>query len=152
MIKSFQNQKKVITEKETPKGSTGKQYITIYTDTLQAAAKDLTYSAFKVYLWFIANKNGYEDVFSPKLISDAFGGDMGTIRDAFKVLVDKNYITLRPGSKATYIFHDKPVREIKTAEVRSFKLENGEAIKLTYAQLLNQYCDGDADAADAIWG
>ena len=70
-MKSFRNQRKVITQKEMPTKASGRQYLAVYTDTLQQATKDLTYSAFKVYLWFLSNRNDYEDVFSPQLISEA---------------------------------------------------------------------------------
>ena len=153
-MKSFPNQKKVITQKQTPSKASGKQYLAVYTETLQNAAKDLTFSAFKVYLWFLSNRNDYEDVFSPALISEAWGGDRDTLRDSFKVLVDKGYLTLKEGTKATYIFTDKPITALPSAlgealKKKSFRID-GEQVLLTYKELL-AYCDGDEAMAKEYW-
>ena len=64
-----------------------------------------TYSAFKLYLYFASNKNGYTIALSPTAINEAIGVCENTYRSAFKELLDAGYLRQVEGRKNMYTFH-----------------------------------------------
>lgn len=83
-----------------------KDFLQINNQEWQAAASTLkTYSAFKLYLYFASNMNGYSVALSPITIEEAIGISENTYRAAFKELVECGYLTQVEGKKNMYAFH-----------------------------------------------
>lgn len=83
-----------------------KDFLQINNQEWQAAASTLkTYSAFKLYLYFASNINGYSVALSPIAIEEAIGISENTYRAAFKELVECGYLTQVEGKKNMYVFH-----------------------------------------------
>lgn len=81
-------------------------FLQVNNDEWQTAAQTLkTYSAFKLYLYFASNKNGYSVALSPVAIEEAIGISENTYRAAFKELVDCGYLGKVNGKKNQYTFH-----------------------------------------------
>lgn len=63
-----------------------------YQDNISAALKDLSNSAFKVYIYFLFHKDGYSIAFSPEYFRKSVNICKDTARKAFKELQEKGYI------------------------------------------------------------
>ena len=88
------------------KSDCSKDFLQINNQEWQAAASTLkTYSAFKLYLYFASNINGYSVALSPIAIEEAIGISENTYRAAFKELVECGYLTQVEGKKNMYVFH-----------------------------------------------
>lgn len=73
--------------------SSGRQYLAINCDTLAEASRNISGEvAFKLYLYFASNKNGYEFSFSPQHFSNIYGCSIDASRKAFVKLIEANYI------------------------------------------------------------
>ncbi len=101
-IKTYPNQRTVKIHKEDLK----KDFLGINNATWMAAAKDLSASALKLYLYFASNKNGFTLALSPKAIENHIGMARSTYCDQFKVLLNKGYLVHVQGN--TYVFYEVP--------------------------------------------
>lgn len=155
------NQKTITINKTDVEKGTGKKraYFIAYTDIIEAAAQDLTNTAFKLYMYFVTNSNGYISAFSPKDVSERYGCSMDAARDAFKLLETKGYLTLEPGSRSKYLFNDikdtipaeLPLDIAAHLEKRTFKdTTTGEVYELTFADLLKS-AQGNEELAQKVW-
>lgn len=83
-----------------------KDFLQIKNEDWQAAASNIrTYSAFKLYLYFAGNKNGYSIALSPAAVENAIGISENTYRAAFKELVELGYLHQMEGRKNYYTFY-----------------------------------------------
>ena len=99
---TYPNQRVVTIFKEDCK----KDFLQLNNGEWQAAAQVLkTYSAFKLYLYFASNKNGFSIALSPVAIQEAIGISENTYRAAFKELVEAGYLTQSSSNKNSYTFH-----------------------------------------------
>ena len=88
------------------KSDCSKDFLQINNQEWQVAASTLkTYSAFRLYLYFAGNKNGYTIALSPVSVEEAIGISENTYRAAFKELVECGYLTQVEGKKNMYVFH-----------------------------------------------
>ena len=72
------------------------------------AAKNLSPSAFKVWLYVTANKNGYSFDLSSADVADAYGVSARSFTAAMKELETAGYIVPKTDKKRYYDFYDMP--------------------------------------------
>lgn len=70
----------------------GMKFMYIGIDEIREAAKNLTPSGFKLYLYFAENEDGWEFNLSPKNFQKAYNLAESTYRKAKQELIDKGYI------------------------------------------------------------
>ena len=88
-----------------------KDFLQINNGDWQEASQIIkTYSAFKLYLYFASNKDGYSIALSAVAVQEAIGISENTYRAAFKELVELGYLTQVPGRKNNYTFHSSIMR------------------------------------------
>ena len=146
------NQKVVkINREKVIRGLTGgRLFLVAYQDNLLAAMKNLSHTAFKVYMWFLFQKDGYSVCYSPEYLHKAANMCKDTARKGMKELIEKGYVDQ---NERGYDFYEYPRRKpvIKPmGEVREFiDDETGEVFKYSYNQLVAAL--GEEQAA-ALWG
>ena len=153
------NQKQIVIRKTNVEKGTGKSraYFITYTDIVEAAARDLSNTAFKLYIYLLSNGNGFISAFSPKDVSDRYGCSMDSAREAFKILVDTGCLTLVPGTKSKYEFTDNKAAaatelplEISAQLITKKFRAQGQEYDWTYDQLLKA-CGNDEETAKNLW-
>lgn len=101
-IKTYPNQRTVKINREEIKND----FLGIKNTNWMAAAKDLSASALKLYMYFASNKNGFSLALSPKAIENQIGMARSTYCDQFKILLEKGYLVHAGGN--TYEFYEVP--------------------------------------------
>ena len=81
-----------------------KVYLITCVDIIEAAASNLSNTAFKLYMYLLSKPNGCSFPFSSKDVSERYGCSVDSAREAFKTLETKGYITLEKNTKTNYIF------------------------------------------------
>ena len=94
------NQKVIRIEKE-PCGK-GNLYAAINLNAMEAAAQDLDAGAFKLWIYFAKNQNGYEFALSSKDTHDTFGLGKSQYDTAVKKLISSGYLTNTQGNQYTF--------------------------------------------------
>jgi hypothetical protein len=74
---------------------------------MQQAAIDLKAGAFKLWVYFAKNQDGYEFALSSKSVADEFGIKIDQYNSAIKELMEKGYLIQESGNK--YSFNEIPV-------------------------------------------
>ena len=142
MYNSNPNQRMVTIHRNIPEKG-GKQFLTIYTETLAAASKILTGEvAFKLYLFFCANKDQYETYYSPQNFANVYGVAAESGRRAFLQLEEKGFLVYKGNN--SYEFFELPQNKPTIAfhvERRMIEQEDGSFIPMTYKELLNELSD-----------
>ena len=120
------NQRQVIIQKvDQPSG-----YTKIDTRSLKEALGKLSYSAFMLYMYFCANATGFRMILSPQVICRETAFTRNTYYDAFRELVQKEYLVAKPGSQTHFVFYETPSlrgeRE-DNPKNRTVRPENGKA-------------------------
>lgn len=82
-------------------------YAMINLDAMQQAAVNLAAPAFKLWVYFAKNQNGYEFALSSKDVLESFGMKKDQYDGAVKKLIEGGYLVAEGGSK--YSFHEIPV-------------------------------------------
>ena len=102
----YTNQKQITIKKEIVIGSKKHQqpYLIAYKINLEDAMKDLTATAFKVYICLLCNKNNYTIEYSPEHISRVAGICKDSARKALIQLEQKGY--LKQINDHQYIFRE----------------------------------------------
>lgn len=98
------NQKVIRIEKE-PCGK-GNLYAAINLNAMEAAAQALDAGAFKLWIYFAKNQNGYEFALSSKDAHATFGLGKSQYDTAVKKLISSGYLTNTQGNQ--YIFSEIP--------------------------------------------
>lgn len=90
----YANQKQVTIKKEIVQESKKNQmpYLIAYKANLEDAMKDLTATAFKVYVCLLCNRNNYTIEYSPEHISRITGICKDSARKALYQLEQKGYL------------------------------------------------------------
>ena len=104
--KTVPNQKVVEVNKEV----CNKQnlYATINLDAMGQAAQALDAGAFKLWIYFAKNQNGFEFALSSKEVENNFGMKIKQYNNAIDTLIDKGYL-VRQGDSNKYRFNEKAV-------------------------------------------
>lgn len=102
--KTVPNQKVVTVDKQPTKD---KLHAQINMEALNAAALDLDAGAFKLWIYFSKNQNGYEFALSSKAVEETFGIKIKQYNNAIATLTEKGYLVMTKGNK--YVFNEIPV-------------------------------------------
>ena len=140
MLDFIPNQKiiRVNREKVDKVASNGRLYLIAYQDNLFTAMKELSHTAFKVYIYLLFNKDGYSVAYSPEYIHKQANICKETARKAFRELIDKGYILERERGYEFYEYpqYKKTIQPI--GEVREFiDSDTGEVFHYSYNQLIS---------------
>lgn len=100
----YPNQRLITIHRDpVPKG-TKEPFLNINYANLQNAMKDLSNSAFKVYIYFVSNRDNYKMGVSPADIRDKTGVCLETVRKGIRELQNKGYIIY--GDEYKYHFYE----------------------------------------------
>ncbi len=105
----YTNQKQITIKKESVQGSKMYKmpYLISYKANLEDAMKDLTATAFKVYICLLCNKNNYTIEYSPEHISRIAGICKDSARKALTQLEQKGY--LKQINDHLYVFRESKI-------------------------------------------
>ena len=136
MIKNrFPNQYKVVINKEEVNRSTpDRRYFIAYQETLEAAARELTGNEFKLYVYFLSNRDKYEDLFSPDFFGKSYGVSADTARKLFQKLIEKGFLVKTAAHDCE--FYDRPQKKIKISvkvEKRYVIDDDGVIYEMSYS-------------------
>ena len=81
-------------------------FLQVSNDEWQKAARELSGSAFKLYLYLAGNKDGYVLALSQKVVEDMIGLSKNTYHQAVKELEAKGYLSCLKGN--VYSFSTSP--------------------------------------------
>lgn len=111
---SAPNQKNIELQKEDK--HTANNYLAIRTQKAERlAAKTLTPTAFKIWLYVTANKNGYTFDLSSADVADSYGISRRSYTDAMKELERLGYLVPKvKGKERFYTFYDVPPEPVIT--------------------------------------
>lgn len=152
MLDFIPNQKiiRINREKVDKVAAQGRLYLIAYQDNLLYAMKDLSHTAFKVYMYFLFNKDNYSVAYSPEYIHKQANICKETARKAFKELQDKGYIIKSDRGLDFYEYPKQAAKLSPIGEKREFvDDETGEVFNYSYNQLVAAV--GEEQAA-ALWG
>ncbi|MBR4407265.1 MAG: hypothetical protein IKT27_03030 [Clostridia bacterium] len=106
--KTVPNQKVITVNKQpTNKAKKENYYATINLDALNAAACKLDAGAFKLWVYFAKNQDGFEFALSSKAVETTFGMKIRQYNSAVQELIEKKYLVNTKGNN--YVFNEKPV-------------------------------------------
>ena len=118
-----------------------------------SAMLDLKPNTFKIWLYLLSNRQSFEVIYSPALISKQIGVSINTCRNAFTELNEKGYIIENKYNKNYFEFYETPqkrsVINLMKEKRRFIDNETGEIFLLTYAELLDNI--GDEIEAQQLW-
>lgn len=138
MLDFIPNQKtvRINREKVDKVSGNGRLFLLAYQDNILEAMK-LSHTTFKVYIYFLFHKDGFNVAFSPEYIRKATNVCKETARKAFKELQEKGYIV---STHKGYEFFEYPrfsANLLPVGEKREFiDNETGEIFNYSYNQLV----------------
>ena len=121
---TFPNQRIIKIHKE----ELGGQFLGINLNTMKAAARDLNAPAFKLYIYFAANKKDYTFALSPAAMMQEIGMARSTFYDQFRILEAKGYIMRQKDGSNVFHFYEKPLSETHTESVQETE---GSSVRFT---------------------
>lgn len=102
---SVPNQKKILIERTSLNAQ--KDYLKVSNQNLDVAMYNLKGAAFKLWVYFADNKNGYIlDLYPVDFCTKAKVSD-STYRRAFETLEEKGYLIKSPKQKNLYLFSEE---------------------------------------------
>lgn len=101
-MKTYPNQKVIHIQKRTYEDN----FLQVGNDEWQRAARELSGSAFKLYLYLAGNKDGFELALSQKAVEDTTGLSKNTYHRAVEELETKGYLSSTKGN--VYVFSPSP--------------------------------------------
>ena len=134
----YANQKTIIIHRSNPIGEK-KQYLAIDCQALSTAARTLTPSGLKLFLYLASNQDGYQKDYSPKDFSNIYGVSVDAARKARLDLQVNGYLVENENGKLE--FYEQPREKLEFAiaqERRKFKMTNGSFVCLTYEECLEE--------------
>lgn len=135
----YPNQKMVSIHRDKVLKGSREAFLCAYEDNLMEAMKNLSHTAFKVYIVLLLNKDGFNLEYSPTYISYATGMCVETARKCLRELEEKNYVIKSNNSNYGYDFYERPHKKPTfTVEKREFiDRETGEIYQYTYEELVS---------------
>ena len=101
-MKTYPNQKVIHIQKRTYEDN----FLQVSNDEWQRAARELSGSAFKLYLYLAGNKDGFDLALSQKAVEDTTGLSKNTYHRAVEELETKGYLSSTKGN--VYVFSTSP--------------------------------------------
>lgn len=129
---SVPNQKKILIQRTSEKAI--KDYLKVSNDSLEIAMYNLKGNAFKLWIYFADNKNGYSmDLYPVDFCTKAKVSD-STYRRAFEELENKGYLIKSTKKNNLYLFKEVSTsKDIeKPDEVNSLDTANFAELKRNY--------------------
>ena len=129
---SVPNQKKILIERSTDKVKT--DYLKVANDSLEIAMYNLKGNAFKLWVYFADNKNGYAmDLYPVDFCTKCKVSD-STYRRAFEELENKGYLLKSPKQDNLYLFKETSTSEQieKPDEINSIDTDDFAELKRNY--------------------
>ena len=129
---SVPNQKKIMIERSSDR--TNKDYLKVSNDSLDIAMYNLYGNAFKLWIYFTDNKQGYSiDLYPVDFCTKAKVSD-STYRRAFEELEKKGYLIKSPKQENLYLFKEVSQSELieHPDEINSIDTDNFAEIKRNY--------------------
>lgn len=102
-IKTVPNQKVIKVNKEIC--NKDNKYAAINLEAMESAASELDAGAFKLWVYFAKNQNGYEFALSQKAVEECFGMKKKQYDNAVSQLIEKGFLVVSKGNY--YIFNEK---------------------------------------------
>lgn len=125
----FPNQRQITCHRENVEKNSMKVnnlFLCVYQENLCEAMKNLTHTAFKVYVCLLFNRSGYTIEFSPAYINQLCGLHPDTIRKAFKELQEKGYVVAANETQTLFNFYENDkVKRNKENRERSYNNDYG---------------------------
>ena len=90
-----------------------KDNLILLDDDWQAACQDLTYTAFKIYLYFASHENNYLLTLSPTEIRSRIKMSENSYHKAISELIEKGYLLCNNTDKNQYSFHPNSIKSKK---------------------------------------
>ena len=147
------NQRVLVIHRVQPNENKGtkKQFISVYNNHIEEAAKRLNGAAFKYYIYLLMNKDGYALNYSPEHFRKTFGVGLTSAKSVFDELIKAGYIV--PNNDGSYDFFEeaKEQKIIIEKEKRGFKQSDGNIVWLTYNDLLNLVNNGNVAETNIDW-
>ena len=81
-------------------------YGTVNKECMYQAMQELKYNEFKIYMYFITNKNGYRLEMSTKHIAEMTGASQRKIQESINTLIEKGYLVTDENTNNEYIFYE----------------------------------------------
>ena len=135
MKMSVPNQKKILIERTSEKVM--KDYLKVSNDSLEIAMYNLKGNAFKLWIYFADNKNGYAmDLYPVDFCTKAKVSD-STYRRAFEELEKKGYLIKSSKQDNLYLFREVSLSDEieKPDEVNSIDTESFTELKRNYFEV-----------------
>lgn len=104
----YANQRNIVITRNVPSKIATEAKLNIYCRNLEAAARDLTGVAFKLYCYLASFENGYSLDYSPQDLADKYGISINSARDAVRILIDKGYLAEIDNNE--YLFKEVPYK------------------------------------------
>lgn len=117
----YANQRNFTINREIPTKNTHEAYLTIYCRNLNAAMRDLSGVAFKLYCYLCSNKDGYSFDFSTQDFMNVSGAGSTSAREAVNTLISKGYLVETKHN--CYRFYEIPVIAATTPSSNNAKTE-----------------------------
>ena len=114
MPNTVPNQKTVLVSKSSAKG---KIFAQIEMSALEKAAQTLDAGAFKPWIYFVKNQDGFEFALSGTAVEEYFGMKKAQYDNAVHTLIEKGYLKCLHGNH--YLFSDNPKVKEKAETVVS---------------------------------
>lgn len=140
----YANQWKVVINRMKVEKGTNEPFLCIHTNSIETAARELSGTEFKLYMYFASNANGYELDYSTQHFANIYGCGLTAARDAFKGLQEKGYLVNMGGNQLYFV---ESVNIHKEDEKRGLKDKSGEIKYYTYKELIEIY----GKTADLLW-
>lgn len=130
----YANQKTIIIHRSNPIGEK-KQYLAIDCQALSTAARTLTPSGLKLFLYLASNQDGYQKDFSPKDFSNIYGVSVDAARKARLDLQANGYLVENENGKLEFYEQPREKRKLATKpQKRKFEMDDGSFVCLTYGE------------------
>lgn len=118
----------------------GMKFMYVGIEEIREAAKELSPSALKLYLYFVENEDEWEFALSPKDFQNAYDLAESTYRKAKQELIDKGYI--EEHGKNHFDFYSSPKkRRVTLEDLRKEANRLGQIIQIYDSELLEQFLE-----------
>lgn len=112
---TFPNQNVVVVHRDMPAKGEGNLLLIKKRNLYEAYKRLKNGYAVCLYLYLVANQEGYKIAYSPQAICNEMGMPLSTCRDQFKTLVQMGYLVPRHEGSNIYDFYEVPKTETETA-------------------------------------
>lgn len=132
---TYANQKTITINREEVNLRGDKQYLAVYSENVAAAARVLSNTSFKLYIYLLSNQDGYKKDFSSQHFSTLYGVSYSSVSRAIAELEKEGFLV--KGDNNKYEFYERPQEKRKLAtkpQKRKFEMDDGSFVYLTYGE------------------